>query len=562
MGFGNSFVKGMEDGESAYFKLQQLQMEREAAERARETHARNKALWARDDKQYADESDAYNTMVGLRKNGVVTGNTSGMSNESAQALNLSGGQALADETARLGNAEEAMLGNGPRYQVSGPQQQYDETGKATGQAAMSGPTLQTRTANPRDNLQALYSLAAAKRAGPEVFAALDAKGRELDKEDVYSKYGNMSDDEIHNLYPQLNARHMSGLPINDAGEVVDAKGRPTGYRKLIIGGADGKDNIITLNPAQVRQVAVAYGLMQSGFGQDGMALLGTVSKDIAGVVEKYNANLATSVNTGNDVNHKRNTDHNGAVTAGAAAMNAQTNKAYKDKQIEALDNAEKRRVEAGELIAKLNQLDPSEADYAVKRRKLLTEIDAVNLKPGGQISLRDPGDGRGSVLKKAVIQQKNDDGTFTYVDKETGQPLYNGLNGEKMPLGMEVTEFKALKQEAAKAGVTMRLQENNAGELRYVFVGPSGEPMLTPKEAAMSKAPTKDTPVAKPTAMPGPTKIRGEPIRGPRGAIVGYTEPPAQILTVEEAQALRARNKMPPLTSKEIAEAQRGGLIK
>jgi hypothetical protein len=571
MGFGNSFVQGFDRGQDVYFKLLEDDR-RDAAEKRAQAEADRQAMdFSNRMRDRANEDEAFRGLTGLRTNGVVAGNTSGMSDKSVQVLNTSGGKGLVDATARLGNEEAAMLGKSampgmaPKYNVSGQAPtQYNDAGQATGQGAMTGPTVQTRAANPRDNLQALYTLAAAKRAGPDVFAALDAKSRELDKEDVYGKVGKMTDDQIREMLPGLNASSMSGLPIYDAGDVLDAKGKPTGYRELKLV-KNGKSEFIQVSPAQLRQIATAHALMDGGFAQDGLTMLSGVSKDMGELVSKFNASLKGTVDTGNNTKHQSVTDENGRITANAAATNAKTNADYKNAQIGVIDDQKARRTEAAGIQEELSNLDPSDPKYAEKRRALITRFNVLNVKDGQPLSLND-GSSRGSggsVLKRAVIQQKNDDGTYTYVDKENGQPLYNGYNGEKMPLGMEIGEYKTLKQEAAKAGVQMVLQENDAGELRYVYVGPSGERMLSVKEAGMSKPQKKpaEPSTAKPAAMAGP-KLQGTPIRGRGGVIIGYDgAEPTGPRTLEEVNGMRARNKMPPLTPAEIAQGKQAGYI-
>lgn len=129
------------------------------------------------------------------------------------------------------------------------------------------------------------------------------------------------DDQIADLFPQLNTRAMAGLPIFDAGEVIGRDGKSTGYRTLRIAGPEGKDKFVQLNPAQQRQLYTAYMLGQKGFGAESLQMMSTVSKDIAETVKNYNGMMATSVTTGNRVQSDINADARGREQLGIQREN-------------------------------------------------------------------------------------------------------------------------------------------------------------------------------------------------------------------------------------------------
>lgn len=571
MSFDSGFAQGRSIVNDAYARaLQQQEMAIRQAEADRAA-----VKFANDQTDRLNEDNAYRDMTGMRTNGVVSGNASGMSNAAAQALNNSGGQALVDETARLGNAEAASLGAdalpgmAPQYRVSGQAPtQYGADGQAIGTEAMQGPTLQTRAATPRETLQSMYALAAAKRSGPDVFAALDQQSRALDKEDIYGRVGKMSDADIRDKLPGLNAAEMSGLPIYDAGDVLDAKGNPTGYRELKIV-KNGKSEFIQASPSQLRQLATAHALMEGGFAQDGLALLSSVNKDIGDLVTKYNSSLKDAVTTNNSARHERATDENGRITANAAATNARTSADYHGQLTQDLKDQRTRREQAGVIQEKIDALDPTDPAFDAKYRKLVGDFNALNVRNGGTIS---PSAGRGtgqkSVLQMPVDLKKNDDGTYTAYAKDGGQALYNTINGQKLPLGMELPEYQKLRVDAAKAKVDMQLQENDRGELRYAFVGPSGEPLATVKEAAMSKAPkaAATAPTSPAAAMTGPSRTSTQSPQADRPGNV-FTRDVAPALTSSGMDARKSyiQSKLSrgeKLDPSETARAKQYGLIK
>jgi hypothetical protein len=232
---------------------------------------------------------AWSDRQALEKDGVMTGNTSGMSDASAQMLYGQGGQQAVDDTASYGNAESVRFGQRPTMTTSGG---------ATPDAP-AAPTVAMRTATDRDRVKSDLRIATAAQ-NMEATTAAQTRMRDLDKRDIYDEVGKMSDAEIHAQLPGLNSAEMSGLPIYDAGDVTDDKSKPTGYRELKII-KDGKSQLIQVSPAQLRQIAIAHQMMKKGFGEEGVSMLSGVSKDMAELVGKYNTTLKGSVDTGNVV---------------------------------------------------------------------------------------------------------------------------------------------------------------------------------------------------------------------------------------------------------------------
>jgi hypothetical protein len=158
--------------------------------------------------------------------------------------------------------------------------------------------------------------------------------------------------------------------------------------------------------------------------------------------------------------------------------------------------------------------------YATKQANLIAQFNALNVAPGKTIPTGGAGKS-GGLLKQAVDTKKNDDGTYTAYKKDTGEAIYNTYNGEKIPLGMEIDEYKAMKEAAKKNGVELYRVEDN-GALGLAFVGPDGQPYKDPEKAKYSKpAPVEKTsPAAEkvglattPKASAAPTPPTEKPVR-------------------------------------------------
>lgn len=96
----------------------------------------------------------------------------------------------------------------------------------------------------------------------------------------------------------------------------------------------------------------------------------------------------------------------------------------------------------------------------------------------------------GGVLSSVVDQKKNDDGSYTAFDKNTGKALYNTYLGEAIPLGMSVDEYTNMKKLARDNKVGLQIGETESGNLALRFIGADGKP-YTDVEAARYAKPTK-----------------------------------------------------------------------
>jgi hypothetical protein len=212
---------------------------------------------------------------------------------------------------------------------------------------------------------------------------------------------------------------------------------------------------------------------------------------------------------------------NAAAGASASASGLNT---IRGKQIEAQTRILNANFEGNEEARKI-QKQLAELDFendplaAQKQANLINQINTLNVAPGKTIPVG--GAKSGGLLKQAVDTKKNDDGTYTAYKKDTGEAIYNTYNGEKIPLGMEIDEYKAMKEAAKKNGVELYRVEDN-GALGLAFVGPDGQPYKDPEKAKYSKpAPAEKTSPAgekvglatTPKATAAPTPPTEKPVR-------------------------------------------------
>jgi hypothetical protein len=230
---------------------------------------------------------------------------------------------------------------------------------------------------------------------------------------------------------------------------------------------------------------------------------------------------------------------NNAAAAASNAMSKMTNLSMEN------------RAEAGKLVEKWNELTPEE-QAGPKGLALQREFNMLNVKAGATVPLGGtPRETKGGIMKVPVEQKKNDDGTYTAFAKDGGQALYNTVNGEAIPLGMDAPTYARMKQEASANRVKLVAGEDN-GRLVLKYQGADGQFYDNVKEASQAKsAPKKDTaaPVATSTA-PAASAIPTEaptPQSKPLYGKTVYTLPGVMGAydTPEEAQAAWVRTNQP-----------------
>lgn len=148
------------------------------------------------------------------------------------------------------------------------------------------------------------------------------------------------------------------------------------------------------------------------------------------------------------------------------------------------DNREK----AAQLMSRWDTLTEAQQN-GPEGMAIRHEFNMLNVKAGGTVPLAAKGSGsKGNVLQTPVDIKKNDDGTYTAFAKDGGHALYNTINGEAIPLGMDVSSYQAMKQAAKDNGVKLVSGEEN-GRLVLRYIGADGKPYEDPAKARYAKAP-------------------------------------------------------------------------
>ena len=115
-------------------------------------------------------------------------------------------------------------------------------------------------------------------------------------------------------------------------------------------------------------------------------------------------------------------------------------------QTKILNTNVENNTEARNIQLELAKLDDESDPTGSKRANLIAQFNMLAVGPGKTIPMGGLGkSGKSSVLQTPVELKKNDDGTYTAYSKDGGRALYNTYNGEEIPLGMEVTDYKKMR---------------------------------------------------------------------------------------------------------------------
>lgn len=188
--------------------------------------------------------------------------------------------------------------------------------------------------------------------------------------------------------------------------------------------------------------------------------------------------------------NRANTAESSRITANASALSARSAADLRAEQLRGLQTLRQGREEALQVMEAFDKLTP-EQQAGPEGQALVQRFNTINVKAGGTVGLQPKGgkSGPGSgLLSRGVEQKKNDDGTYTAFDKTTGQALYNTINGEPIPLGMDTSSYQGMKKAAQESGVKLARLEDN-GRLVLRFEGADGQYYDDPAKAKYAKAP-------------------------------------------------------------------------
>lgn len=170
-----------------------------------------------------------------------------------------------------------------------------------------------------------------KQRGLELAASA---GERVERQGVRSDDVLQIDDEIAKMPKEALEIYASRLNSNDSQFPMLYTGQTKdGFKFVTTDPANGKPTgkEITLNEAQLRQMAAASVLGMAGYGQESMVRLSGVNKEIADHIKMWNDTLTKTTGSENAAVHMGNQDR-------IAQQNANTNEAYR-RQIAAAAGA-------------------------------------------------------------------------------------------------------------------------------------------------------------------------------------------------------------------------------
>ena len=347
----------------------------------------------------------------------------------------------------------------------------------------------------RDMQESDFRLAALGRA--------DTQGRRTeDIQKLSDEVGRYTPEQLQMYASQANIAPGGQVPLLYTGQTKE------GYQFVTIDpkkGTPGK--AVTLNEAQTRQLATAAKLLEAGYGAEGTQLMAGVSKELNDIVAHLNGVTAQTTQSQNNALRLGDEDSFRRQQLGIQAGEAARRGRLADLQIKEIETARSNNEQARALLSEIQAMTPEE-QMSAKGQAKIRQFNVLNSKPGEQLNLGLQGrGGSGAGARGPVVdQKKNDDGTYTAFRKDTGEAVYNTVNGLKIPLGMTSDEFTKLRTEASQLGVPMEGSFDEYGQYQFGFKGRDGNYYTTPREAAMAKTAAKSStpPGAAAAGMPAP----------------------------------------------------------
>lgn len=362
------FAEGFAAGSGAILRAKQLELDQQNAERdyglRKSADDREQAKFRLDQADRQRVNAAQDELTNMPR-GIVTGNKTGISDDSATMLNQQGYGG-----AQGAQAVQAAAGDYQREQARmGLQPTYDQSAD-----------VQVRQPSRREINAAMFRLAVAKGDTNGATAAQD-RDAALHREEIGQQVFNMKPEQLHAELGALNAQ--PDIPMLYTGKDkngytfvhTDANGAPTGKP-------------FSLNDEQARQLVTAHHWGQNGYVSDAMKLAGDTHKEVNDLVGKINAQVSGAAATNNDVLHKGNTDITQRMTAqaalssaGAANKSADAHAAYFGTLKKMTDRELANNDEAKKIISDYNDLSP-EDQAGKKGQGLLRKYEITNIAPG------------------------------------------------------------------------------------------------------------------------------------------------------------------------------------
>lgn len=191
-------------------------------------------------------------------------------------------------------------------------------------------------------------------------------------------------ERLQELYGHINTHSKKLTAIAD----VDAKGKPTGYTKLLMVAPDGTASELLVSKAQLGKVLIGQRKVDRG-DMTGIDDMEAVSSKLAAAVASEMGMVRDTTTTNNKVKHDVVTGNAATITAGAAATRAASDGKLVTARIKEIDADRASVTEAKLLQRDFNNLTPEEQN-GPKGLALQKQYNMLSAKPGTQLQTAGP----------------------------------------------------------------------------------------------------------------------------------------------------------------------------
>jgi hypothetical protein len=359
--------------------------------------------------------------------------------------------------------------------------------------AVGGGAIPKRAASRRDMLDARKNIAVAAQDYGSL-GKLEEESRGVEWDDTFAKH----------------YKSYSGSPeqIADAAKHINTNSKAItlhepdkqGFRQMSVVSPDGTATLLKLGKHDQAQLWAASQMMDLD-PQKALAIMHGIDKNLAAAVAAENGIVDKVGQHQNTMAYNKGQLAEAQQRTAIAATSAGTHAKLAGLQMDEIKNAQKRREDAGAIVAEYNGLTDAEKT-GDKGRALVTKFNILNAKNGGQVSFQTPKGSGKTPMDVPVDIKQNGDGGFVAFEKDGGNPLYNiGPNGDKRPLGMSAADHAKLMKDASAAGTPVVEGYDGTGKFTLRVQGRDGKYYSSVQEAATAK-PAKALPAAGAASSP------------------------------------------------------------
>jgi hypothetical protein len=166
--------------------------------------------------------------------------------------------------------------------------------------AQYGPTMPFRKATERELNAAMQGLAAARGDSQGLRLGM-AEDKRLN---IADRFKNMTPEQLEAYEQRYGAINTDGQMPFTFGDLVDSKGKPTGFKSVDVVLNDGKRKQIPLDAVKRQQLALAYAHMEEGDVATGLQIMSGIDKDLYSRAKDMFSAQADATRASNDAYSK------------------------------------------------------------------------------------------------------------------------------------------------------------------------------------------------------------------------------------------------------------------